>query len=224
MTKQFASAEFSGYQQRSISQMAGYIYLPVPTQEFFEHAKKWTNGLLEKGKVPHKLLYNYEQGWRKGFTRRIGLGVLRNVANTDKLYIICHGAGQGSRKIGGERGGTFDGREWSGGVMKAYTAEQLAKVIESEGLAKSFIDLRVFACGSGLVPPVEGETRSFAEKLKISLVRLGYSRIEVTGYLGSIYANYSNRRLGMVDYTPDIHKGVIVNGVVWPTSSKKVVF
>jgi hypothetical protein len=72
---------------------------------------------------------------------------------------------------------------------------------------------------------VTGETRSYAENLALSLRALGYSHIQVTGYLGSVYSDYAERKLGMLgDYTGDKHKGVIVNGVVWPTYSQKSTF
>src|SRR4051812_10893045 len=127
--------------------MAGYIYLPVPTQEMLDFATDWQDGQRRKDKVPYTVLYNYVKGWRKGFVRGIGRGVLRNVNNTDKLYVLAHGAALGSRRIGAERGAHRVIERgvpgWDGGAMKSYTTGELAKVMEAEGLRKTFIDLRV---------------------------------------------------------------------------------
>src|SRR5262245_23861660 len=116
--------------------MAGYIYLPVPTQEMLDFAHDWQQGQIEKGKTPYKILHNYEAGRLKGFLRNIGRGVLRNVVATDKLYVLAHGAANGSRRIGAERGGAkvleAGVEKWEGGVMKSYTPAELAAVIQKE--------------------------------------------------------------------------------------------
>jgi hypothetical protein len=165
--------------------MAGYIYLPVATDEMKQLAKEWTDGQERKGKKPYKVLFNYEAGFRKGFVRKIGRGVLRDVAAGDKIYVLAHGYHGGAKKIGAERNAKKLDQpieEWEG-EMKAYTPKELAEVIDEEGLIKSFVDLRLFACGTGL--PAKGETQSYAEQLVHAMRARGYPLIEVTGYLGA---------------------------------------
>lgn len=164
--------------------MPGYIFLPVPTQEMLEEAEKFQKSQQTNNKKPYTILHNYESGWRKGFMRSVGLGVLRNVAAEDKLYLVCHGAGMGSRFTGADRGAIKDGREWKGGTMKKYSPSQMAAVIKEEGLTTSFVQLRVYICGSGLVP--RGKKNSFAQNLAIELGNLGYQHVRVIGYLGAV--------------------------------------
>jgi hypothetical protein len=164
--------------------MPGYIFLPVPTQEMLEAAEDFRRSQQANAKTPYTILLNYESGWRKGFMRSLGLGVLRNVAAEDKLYLVCHGAGMGSRFTGADRGAKKVGRNWEGGIMKKYSPSQIATVIKEEGLLTSFIQLRVYICGSGLVP--HGATKSFAQDLAIELGTLGYQHIRVIGYLGAV--------------------------------------
>lgn len=204
-------------------------------------ATDWQNGQKEKKDknktaytvpVPYTVLYNYEAGWRKGFMRKIGLGVLRNVVANDRLYVLAHGGPQGSRHIAAARGarqvcemGVF---HWEGGVTKSYDPEQLAAVIEAEGLLKSFVDLRIFACGSALVPaPVDNEkTRSFAENLLFAMRDLGYHLIQVTGYQGSVRSAYAPRSVkgNALELTSEMHKGVEVGARIYSASDFMVVF
>jgi len=59
-----------------------------------------------------------------------------------------------------------------------------------EGLTKSFVDFRIYSCGSGVVYD-ESSHSSFASLLAKELRRLGYKSIHVTGYLGNLRAGYS---------------------------------
>lgn len=208
--------------------MPGYIYLPVPTQEMLDFARDWTEGQRAKGKTPYTVVHNrYVSGLMKGLMRHTGHGVLRNIAATDKLYILAHGAATGSKRIGGWRGMHFDAgtNDWEGGTLKGYTADQMARALEGEGLIKSFVDLRVFACGSGLVPPPKsGETQSFAERLRTALRGRGYNHVAVTGYLGSVKPAYDLRSVGIDQFTTEQHKGIEVGGRVFVASSQKVTF
>src|ERR1700749_3318754 len=90
--------------REAINVMAGFIYFPVATEEMIDFAIDWQNGQKARGWVPYPILKNYESGWRKGFVRGIGRGVLRGLSAQDKLFILCHGASEGSSKIGAERG------------------------------------------------------------------------------------------------------------------------
>jgi len=192
--------------------MAGYIYLPVPTQEMLGFAKDWQVGQRAQGFVPYEILKNYEAGWRKGFVRGIGRGVLRGLSAQDKLFVLCHGRAGGSGEIGAERGAKrakSAGDHWVGGVMKSYTPAGLALAMKKEELLKSFIDLRMFVCGSAVVPT--GQAQSFAERYALEMGALGYKHLWVTGYLGSVRTNYAPRALGRGDgVTPTAHKGVEV--------------
>lgn len=206
--------------------MAGYIYLPVATAEMKEFARDWQDGQRRKGKVPYAILHNYESGWRKGFLRAIGRGVLRNVLASDKLYIVAHGAALGSRFIGSERGAVKKGNDWVGGTFKKYSPDQLATVLKNEGLRTDFIDLRVFACGSALVPQGVNATVSFAQGLKNALVGLGYAHLQVTGYQGAVKASYALRQVPghFGQLTAGEHKGVEIGGHIYPAGTRKVVF
>src|SRR5262249_21448385 len=114
--------------------MAGYIYLPVPTQEMLNFARDLQPVQIEKGKIPYKILHNYETGSLKCILRNSGRGVLRNVVASDKLYVLAHGASKGCRRIGADRGATkvFEAgvEKWEGGVMKSYTPAELDTVIQ----------------------------------------------------------------------------------------------
>ena len=171
--------------------MPGYIYLPVPTREMFDFAEEFQNAQTAQGKTPYTILHNYESGWRKGFLRAIGRGVLRNVAADDKLYVLSHGPEVGGGRFTGARRGatppTHAGGEWEGGTMKKYSPSQLAEVIKEEGLITSFVHLSLFICGSGLLPRLGGN--SFAQNLAAELGSLGYEHIRVVGYLGQVSAD-----------------------------------
>src|ERR1700744_6226532 len=91
-------------ESKETSAMAGYIYLPVNTEEMRNFAKSWREGQREKGKRPYEVLKNFEEGFGKGLLRGIGLGVLRGLSGQDKLYVVCHGRGKGSSNIGAARG------------------------------------------------------------------------------------------------------------------------
>lgn len=211
--------------------MAGYIYLPVPTHEMIDFATDWQDGQRAKGKVPYQILKNFESGWRKGAVRALGKGVLRNVAAADKLYILAHGNSLGSAAIGAKRGATRSGLAWTGGTSKKYTPDELADVLQAEGLPTNFVDLRVFACGSATTPATGAATASFAQRLKNAMVALGYNAIIVTGYEGALKTSYSQRKDASTPsgWTPDDRKGSIVKDAhggleVVPASTKKVTF
>jgi hypothetical protein len=205
--------------------MAGYIYLPVATEEMMGFARTWQEGQKDKGRVPYEILKNYESGWRKGFVRGIGRGVLRNVVAQDTLYVLCHGAAAGSSKIGAERGGKQVLKkgvpEWEGGVMKAYTPDQLAVVMRDESLLKSFVDLRMFVCGSALIPA--SQAKSFAERTALSMGALGYTHLRVTGYLGAVRSDFTFRTKGN-KLTDERHKGVEIGHAIHRASEHTLVF
>ena len=215
--------------------MAGYIYIPVPTPEMLEFARAWQEGQLEKQngqpeeskKEPYEILRNYESGWRKGAVRKFGFGVLRNVTHNDKVYILAHGATLGSRDIGVNRGATRGNgvNEWVGGMYKGYSPKALANVLKKEGLPEQFQDLRVFACGSAIIPPA-GAVLSFAQELALAMRVLGYNQIRVTGYMGNVRPSYAIRQISGQpgNYTEGPHKGVEIGSQIFRASEHKVVF
>ncbi|HBA7004285.1 TPA: hypothetical protein J1184_004831 [Escherichia coli] len=185
-------------------------------------------GAKKKGKMPYKILKNPRTGLVKTIVRRFS-GALSEVHANDKLYIILHGAEQGSSFIGASRGaiciqqnGT---QEWSGGTLKKYSPEEFARHLFKERLTLSFKDLRLFACGSGLIPSKKDVGACFAARLATSMKQLGYSNIQVTGYLGSVTTYYGTRQLRNGDYTVFCHKGVTTtDGFVMPASMAKITF
>lgn len=172
--------------------MPTFIYLPVPTSEMKWFAAEWNKGRVAKQKTPYTVLQPAYTGALKSARRGLGFGCLSGVHQGDKLYVLSHGNPLGTTAIGARRGAKsstdpFGGVTWNGGSMKSYTADRLAEVMEQEGLTHSLIDLRVFACGSG-VPLASAQ--SFAAALKQEMVSLGYHQVQVTGYLGAAHAQY----------------------------------
>ena len=170
--------------------MAGitYLYLPVGTAEMLEFANEWNADLKTRNQPECPIISNSSSGGSKVMRRLFGNGLLNLIGTSDTLFVIAHGAANGSRQIGAERGATkqYNARgilEWDGGQMKSWTAEAFAKHLQKEGLRSDFVDLRLFACGSGLTP--ETAKIPFAEALFRALRKLAYARIEVTGYLGA---------------------------------------
>jgi hypothetical protein len=209
--------------------MAGYIYLPVPTTEMMEFCSDWANGQKAKGKTSYPILFNQHSGLLKSARRHFGGGVLHRLTPQDKLYILSHGAATGSSFIGADRGNrkiVVRGiTQWTGGTLKKYSPLELALLLIREKLPCNFVDLRVFACGSGIVPNKEGVEASFAQLLAEEMRKLGFKNIQVTGYLGSVRSSYSIRQLmPALDYTPDRHKGVDIDNHTIRASMAKVVF
>jgi hypothetical protein len=211
--------------------MAGYIFIPVPTPEMLEFAQDWDAGRLAKGKQPYTVLRNhFDSGPGKGLARGLGYGVLRNVTSGDKLYILAHGHSLGSTAIGVRRGAkkviVLAKPSWTGGTMKQYGPDELAAVLEKEGLVKSFVDLRVFACGSANVPAAPGVTASFAQGLRDAMRALGYNSVRVTGYEGALRTSYAQQHDpdNFGKFTTSEHKGVEIGGEIFPASTRKIVF
>jgi len=146
----------------------------------------------------------------------------------DKVYILSHGSALGSQFVGARRGAKKVYEQglpkWKGGTMQKYSPDELADLLEGEGLPTDFKDLRVFSCGSGLV--LQGTVVAFAQGLAQALRGLQYNNIKVTGCLGAVKASYASRQVpdSMGKYTDEKHKGVIIDGEIFPASTQKVVF
>lgn len=112
---------------------------------------------------------------------------------SDTLYIVAHG---NTSLIGGDsvRGPTLS----PGG---------LAELLIRRRLPKSFKDLRVLTCLSG----VHSKTVSFAQRLKEIMYEKGYHNLVVTGYLGEIYVsrNWRLKNSDIPDFYPSKKKGII---------------
>jgi hypothetical protein len=189
--------------------MAGYIFLPVDTQEMREFAENWQEGQRRNGKSPYTLLCNSSSRLQRATYG----GALRMLTRADKLYVLAHGGEMGSRRIGARRGAQRGGGpvpSWTGGELKTYTPEQLAALMVNEGLPWNIVDVRLFICGSGLGPTVNGVPyRPFAERFRDEMLMRGYSDIRVTGYLGSVRSSYAPRAdaHGFLS-DPTQHKGI----------------
>ena len=148
--------------------MATYIYLPIATQEMRDFAAKLNLG------SQYTLSNYFLAGKGKGIARFFA-GCLSGVKPWDELLVICHGSGGGSNRTGVTRNGT----------LKAYTPDQLAKVIESEGLTKAFIDLKLLVCGSAENSALNGAD-PFGKRVCAAMKDRDYNRIQVTGYRGLV--------------------------------------
>ncbi len=119
----------------------------------------------------------------------------------DKVYISAHGAGVADgRYIGDDRG---DGTE------KKYTPDEMAHTLEKEGLTKFIGVVKMYACGSGLSRRIP----SYAQRLKIAMVKRGYNRVMVTGYESDLSPDYIHCLTGdgINQFTPQRHKNMYWN-------------
>jgi len=174
--------------------MPQYVFLPVPTKEM----KSMADQLVAtcRATAPLIVVRNFfASGVGKGMLRKVGLGCLRDVTAASTLYVLLHGAGEAnSSRIGARRGAVKEwerGLEvWKGGVMKSYTMDRIADVLEGEGLPKDFVHLHLLTCGSGLTGNRGIATDApLAERLHAIMQQRGYASLEVTGYTGDIVVN-----------------------------------
>lgn len=157
--------------------MIGYIYLPVVDAEMLQMAADWNAGRIAKGKQPYQVIKN--QG-------HFGRGkLLANINVYDKVYVLLHGGGQLSSKVGA-----------SG---KSFTPRELARHLKNAGLKQLFArDLRIFACGSGghgTLTEADGTSSyvpPFVRELRDEMTLLGYYRLAVYGYTASVYTKYDD--------------------------------
>lgn len=214
--------------------MATYIYVPVATPEMRHVVKQWNDGRAAQGKSPYIVIYNDTSGLGKAIRRSVGRGVLRDLVAGDKIYVLTHGLSTadsgGALVIGNKRGGELQnkfvgGLQVVGGVHKLYTDANFARHIEEEGLSKSFVDLRLFACCAGLGATHKGNVLApYAQRLRNSLYNRGYQQIRVTGYLGDLspYADYFKPGTNFLDNNSMAGKGptVRVDGEYAPMNFK----
>lgn len=167
--------------------MAHYIYVPVPTQEMKERASSLKKTCEKRHKM--KVLKNvFDEGRRKGVARFFGGGCLSGVEPGDTLYFLLHGGGLEGRKdiVFANRHAKRTKLGWDEGDakgQKGYTPEQVAALLEKEGLKKTFVDLHMLTCG-GALPGMDVD--AFAERVCRGLKEIGYKRIQVTGYKGDV--------------------------------------
>jgi hypothetical protein len=185
--------------------MSAFIFVLIQNQEAKNDIQAWQKGLQRKGKEAYEVLMNlFPSGPGKGFSRHLGFRCLAKLRPSDKLYVYSHFDGTPGARIGTDR---------NDGSTKSYSATELAALLENEGLPKSFLDLRLYACETGL-----GD-EPFALRLKNALVERGYRHIGVTGYLGEVRPSYAFRQTPDGDYTDQEHKGIDINGYIFRASS-----
>jgi hypothetical protein len=194
-------------------QAVSYIYIPVPTSEMDSFVTDWNTGRHNKQKALHVVLRPAFRGTMKALRRGLNYGCLSGIPAGAKLYVLAHGNPSGSLTIGAARGATQ-----TAGPAGAWVGGTAA--IQAEGLAPGFQDLRVFACGSSVVPA--GHAQAFADRLKTALGLLGYNAIHVTGYGGAAHTAYIRSELWTDDQP---HKTVSPQGrAVSRAQDAKVVF
>ena len=165
-----------------------YIYIPVNSDEMNDFATKIASAMnIPKNQI---LANKVTSGCGKAMYRWIDKCLSKLAAN-DTLYIVAHGAGEAdSQKIGAQRNQSGNKQKlvyerglpsWQGGVMKTYTPEHLSGTLNKEGLPSTFVNLHMFACGSGLA----GTLPAWAKRLKDAMVQT-HPSIQVTGYTGDI--------------------------------------
>ena len=112
---------------------------------------------------------------------------------TDVLYVFAHG---NTSVIGT---GSAAGPTLNPGA--------LANQLMQKRLPKSFRDLRVLSCASGL----HSKTPAFAQRLKEILYEHGYHNLVVTGYLGEIDVarDWRLKNNNDMEFYPSRKKGII---------------
>ena len=208
------------------------VYVPVADDEVVQNARALWQGKTDKAQAEGRtarirLIVCTDSGLAKAARRRRGEGLLREVGAADKLYVMAHSFwaedddpdGETFAGIGGDRGGR----------TRLYDPEILARHLRAEGLTRQFVDLRMFACNSGLAQASLGGL-TFAGELARELRALGYASILVTGYLGEVKGGYAQRRFAPNHAgirkdtntpwnTATLHKGVKLPDGHWGVAS-----
>lgn len=121
------------------------------------------------------------------------------VKPNDTLYIVAHG---NTSVIG------------TGSVVgPTLSPSALATQLIQRRLPKSFKDLRVLSCASG----IHSKTPAFAQRLKDIMYEYGYRNLVVTGYLGEIDVsrNWRLKNSNDMEFYSSKKKGVIpVNDIL----------
>jgi hypothetical protein len=206
--------------------MARYIFLPIPTPEQTTIAHQIIKACKDTGNDEPKILRNYyESGFGKSMTRTLGGGCLRKLSNTDELWFLVHGTGSaGARTCGAERHlvksdlGTYVENTnvrfyQKRTVWKAYTPPAVAKLLLNEGLPKGFKNLHMLNCGGGLRGNDNTElSLPYAERVQKALKALGYGKLKVTGYLGSVRGGRQSFVVHKDSETLDPHEASVTFG------------
>lgn len=177
------------------------FYLPIGTPEMIAMAQSLSNGRATKhGGAGCTLICCTDSGATKWRRRKVGHGLLRNVAAHEKMYVLTHGLVNAEKEpvgtVGARRNatptGALVGKKWTGGTMRSYTPQSLAEHLLAEDLTLQYVDLRLFICYSGVTSNHLPGNVSFAEALRDSMRALGFGRIVVTGYKGALGSSYGN--------------------------------
>jgi hypothetical protein len=129
---------------------------------------------------------------------------LNDLGSKDTLHILAHGR----ESRGNQIAGMVDGYLW-GKRMVTMTAQELAAALRADGLALSAGDVRLMVCWGGYVggSKVWGDDGTlkrtateapFAGQLCSALKALGYYRMVVTGYRGSVLFSTNHTKLNTV--------------------------
>jgi hypothetical protein len=186
--------------------MAHYIFNAIPTDETNELCQQLANSCRNTA-VLTVLRNTYASGVGKGLLRSVGMGALKNVTANDHLYVLMHGTGYGgTSNVGVRRGAekTWESGKvkWINGNLKKYSVEELARVLDTEGLTKQFVHLHLTTCGSGFTAAetstAQPEDKTIpwspdplAKQLKAAMVARGFNAVTVTGYKGNVVTNVS---------------------------------
>lgn len=148
---------------------------------------------------------------------------LNDLGAADTLHILAHGR----ESRGDQVAGMVDGYLW-GKRMATMTAPELAAALRADGLALSVGDVRLMVCWGGYVGGNqdwngEGTLKRnagkapFAGQLCSALKSLGYYRMVVTGYRGSVLFSTNHVKVSSV-YVRD-HKNDLMDKNSQPLSA-----
>ena len=184
--------------------MQHYIFNAIPTSESGNLCQDLVKSCAEKANLV-VLRNKSAEGIGKALYRFFGMGALKDVAETDTIYIVMHGSGYGGTTkmaITRDKKTEVNGKVvWVPGVQKVYGVNELARALKKEELRTGFVDLHLLTCGSGFAgdenthPSFKGKVvpnavgAPLAKRLKDALAGLGYKSLKVTGYKGDILVN-----------------------------------
>jgi hypothetical protein len=98
------------------------------------------------------------------------------------------------------------------GRYKTYSPEEMAALLEKEGLTKAISRVNVFSCGSGLASI---QIPAWAQRLKEQMIRIGFLEVAVGGYTTDLYPSYTFRYVAAltgIQLSQGTHKGAYTEG------------
>lgn len=192
-----------------------YIYVPFTDKGMDEYFVA-----LECKKNEHKWIRRYTHIKRFGAPKPLSV-----VGWGDTLYIGLHGR-SAFYGVGAYVQYDADNNK----VAQNVSGMDLAKKLIDDGLANTWVDLRLWTCYGGTSAdnpsasshaPTKGygnDSRSFAAKVHAAFKLFGYAKVTVTGY--SEVVSIAKEALDVSDK----HKRLVVNDQLVPTSTGKLKF